>query len=136
MSDKKVVLNFPPEIIDQPIIYRLIQEGGLVVNILQARISPNEWGRMVVEIGGNKEQLGAATQFLEELGVRVESLAGEVRWLEDRCNQCTACISACPTHALAIDRAGMTVSFEKEKCIACELCLRTCPYQALEILFE
>jgi len=136
MSDKKVVLNFPPEIIDQPIIYRVIQERGLVVNILRARISPNEWGRMVVEIGGNEEQLDAGTKFLEELGVRVESLAGEVRWLEDRCNQCTACISACPTHALNIDRAGMTVSFEKEKCIACELCLRTCPYQALEILFE
>src|SRR5208337_2656325 len=134
MSDKKVVLNFPPEIIDQPIIYRVIQECGLVVNILRARISPNEWGRMVVEIGGNEEQLDEATKFLEELGVRVESLAGEVRWLEDRCNQCTACISACPTHALVINRAGMTVSFEKEKCIACELCLRTCPYQALEIL--
>jgi Fe-S-cluster-containing dehydrogenase component len=136
MSHEKVVLNFPPETIDQPIIYRLVQERGLVVNILRARISPNEWGRMVVEIGGNEEQLGAAMKFLEELGVRVESLAGEVRWLEDRCNQCTACISACPTHALVIDRAGMTVTFDKEKCIACELCLSTCPYQALEILFE
>lgn len=136
MSHEKVVLNFPPETIDQPIIYRLVQERGLVVNILRARISPNEWGRMVVEIGGNEEQLDAATKFLEELGVRVESLAGEVRWLEDRCNQCTACISACPTHALVIDRADMTVTFDKEKCIACELCLSTCPYQALEILFE
>lgn len=136
MSHEKVVLNFPPETIDQPIIYRLVQERGLVVNILRARVSPNEWGRMVVEIGGNEEQLDAATKFLEELGVRVESLAGEVRWLEDRCNQCTACISACPTHALVIDRADMTVTFDKEKCIACELCLSTCPYQALEILFE
>jgi Fe-S-cluster-containing dehydrogenase component len=136
MSHEKVVLNFPPETIDQPIIYRLVQERGLVVNILRARVSPNEWGRMVVEIGGNEEQLDAATKFLEELGVRVESLAGEVRWLEDRCNQCTACISACPTHALVIDRADMTVTFDREKCIACELCLSTCPYQALEILFE
>jgi ferredoxin len=136
MSDEKVVLNFPPQIIDQPIIYRLIQERGLVVNILRARISPNEWGRMVVEIGGNAAQLDAATKFLKELGVRVESLAGEVRWLEERCIQCTACISACPTRALAIDRAGMKVSFDQEKCIACELCLSICPYQALEILFE
>lgn len=136
MSDKKVVLNFPPEIIDQPIIYRLIQERGLVVNILRARISPNEWGRMMVEIGGNMAQLDKATKFLEELGVRVDPLAGEVRWLEERCIQCTACISACPTRALAIDRADMKVSFDQEKCIACELCLSICPYQALEILFE
>jgi ferredoxin len=136
MSNEKVVLNFPPQVIDQPIIYRLIKEQGLVVNILRARISPNEWGRMVVEIGGNAEQLAAATKFLEGLGVRLESLAGEVRWLEDRCIQCTACIGLCPSHALHIDRAGMTVSFDQEKCIACELCLSTCPYQAIEIFFE
>ena len=136
MSDEKVVLNFPPQVIDQPIIYRLIKEHGLVVNILRARISPNEWGRMVVEIGGNEEQLAAATKFLEGLGVRLESLAGEMRWLEDRCIMCTACTSLCPSHALDIDRVGMTVSFDQEKCIACELCLNTCPYHAIEISFD
>jgi Fe-S-cluster-containing dehydrogenase component len=136
MSDEKVVLDFPPHLIDQPITYKLIQEHGLVVNILRARISPNEWGRMVVELGGSEEQLDGALRFLEQLGVHVESLAGEVRWIEERCTQCTACISACPTHALDVDRTGMTVSFDKERCIACELCLSTCPYQALEILFE
>jgi Fe-S-cluster-containing dehydrogenase component len=136
MSAEKVVLNFPPQVIDQPIIYRLIKEHGLVVNILRARISPNEWGRMVVEIGGNEEQMEAATKFLEGLGIRLESLAGEVRWLEERCIHCTACIGLCPSHALDIDRAGMTVSFDQEKCIACELCLNTCPYQAIEIFFD
>ena len=55
---------------------------------------------------------------------------------EDRCIQCTACISICPTHALDIDRADMTVSFDQEKCIACELCLNTCPYHAIEIFFD
>ena len=53
-----------------------------MVNILRARISPNEWGRMVVDIGGNEAQLAAATKFLEELGVRLEPLAGEMRWLK------------------------------------------------------
>ena len=44
MSDKKVVLNFPPEIIDQPIIYRLIQEGGLVVKICRPASVPTNGG--------------------------------------------------------------------------------------------
>jgi len=136
MADKKVILDFPPRLIDQPITYRLIQEYGLVVNILRARITPNEWGRMVVDLSGSKEQLDAAWRFMEELGVRVESLAREVRFLEERCIQCTSCITTCPTHALAVDRTHMTVSFDKERCIACELCLSTCPYQALEILLE
>lgn len=136
MSADKVILDIPPRLIDQPLTYKLIKEYGLVVNILRARITPHEWGRMVVDLDGGKEQLAAARRFLEEQGVQVESLAKEVRWLAERCTQCTACITACPTQALAVDRGEMTVSFDQERCIACELCLSTCPYQALEILFE
>jgi len=136
MPKKKMVLNFPPHLIDQPITYRLIKEHGLVVNILRARIAPNEWGRMVVELSGNGGSLETGLNFLAELGVVVESLAGEVRWLEERCVHCTACVSPCPTHALDLDRSSMTVSFDREKCIACELCLGTCPYQAINISFD
>jgi Fe-S-cluster-containing dehydrogenase component len=136
MSAEKIVLDFPPHLIDQPITYKLVQEHGLVVNILRARISPNEWGRLVVELGGNEEQLHEAKRFLKQLGVRVEPLSGEVRWVEARCTHCTACVSACPMHAMVVDRRDMAVSFDQERCIACELCLSVCPYQALEILFE
>ena len=136
MSAEKIRLGFPPHLIDQPITNKLVQEHGLVVNILRARISPNEWGQMVVELGGNAEQLAGAQRFLKQLGVHVESLSGEVRWIEERCTHCTACIGACPTHALEVDRRDMIVSFDQERCIACELCLSTCPYQAIEILFD
>lgn len=136
MSAEKVVLDFPPNLIDQPITYRLVTEHGLVVNILRARINPNEWGRMVVELGGSELQLHEARRFLKELGVGIEPLSGEVRWIEERCTHCTACVGACPTHALEVDRRDMTVSFDQERCIACELCLSTCPYRALEILFN
>lgn len=136
MPDEKVILDIPPDLVEQPLTYRLVREHGLVVNILRARISPNEWGRMVVELRGSDEQLQKARRYLKELGVRVESLAGEVRWLEERCTQCTACVGACPTHALEVDRGDMTVSFDQERCIACELCLSVCPYEALEILFN
>ncbi len=135
MPRKKVVLNFPPQLIDQPITYRLIQEYGLVVNILQARIAPNEWGRMVVELNGNGGSLEAGLNYLADLGVQVEPLAEEIRWLEENCVHCTACVSACPTHALEVERGGMVVSFDQERCIACELCLGTCPYGAIEISF-
>ena len=36
MSKRKVVLNFPPHLIGQPITYRLIVDYNLIVNILQA----------------------------------------------------------------------------------------------------
>jgi L-aspartate semialdehyde sulfurtransferase ferredoxin len=133
MSKKKVVLNFPPHLIDQPIIYRLIAEKGLKVNILRARITPKKSGSMVVELNGNKAAVAAGLNFLSDLGVEVELLAEEVRWREDRCIHCTACLTPCPTHALHVDRATMMVGFDREKCIACELCLNVCPYQAVEI---
>jgi len=136
MSAEKVVLDFPPQLIDQPITYKLITEHGLVVNILRARITPNEWGRMVVELGGSDAQLQEARRYLKQLGVGLEPLSGEVRWIEARCTHCTACVGACPMRALEVDRAGMTVSFDQERCIACGLCLNVCPYQALEILFN
>jgi ferredoxin len=133
MSKKKVVLNFPPHLIDQPITYRLIAEQGLKVNILRARITPKEWGNMVVEVNGNKAKVKAGLDFLQELGVEVELLAEEVKWREERCIHCTACIAPCPTQALHVDRATMLVGFDREKCIACELCLGVCPYRAVEI---
>jgi Fe-S-cluster-containing dehydrogenase component len=136
MPKKKVVLNFPPHLIDQPITYRLVKDYDLMVNILRARITPNEWGRMVVELNGNGGRLEEGLNFLTEVGIGVEPLSKEVRWLEESCVHCTACISPCPTHALGVDRNNMTVSFDRELCIACELCLNSCAYRAIEMSFE
>jgi len=133
MSKKKVVLNFPPHLIDQPITYRLIAEQGVMVNILRARITPKEWGNMVVELNGDKARLEAGLAFLKDLGVEVEFLAEEVKWRDELCTHCTACLGRCPTHALYVDRATMMVGFDRGKCIACELCLPVCPYRAVEI---
>ena len=136
MPKKKVVLNFAPHLVDQPIIYRLITEQGLKVNILRARITPKEWGNMVVELSGKKARIDEGLDFLKELGVEVETLVEEVKWWEERCIHCTACLTYCPTQALYLDRATMMVGFDEEKCIACELCLNVCPYRAVEIAAE
>lgn len=136
MAKKKVVLNFPPHLIDQPVTYRLITEQGVRVNILRARITPKEWGNMVVELNGKKARLEDGLAFLKELGVEVEQLAEEVKWIEERCTHCTACLAPCPTKALYVERPNMTVGFDREKCIACELCLNVCPYGAVEIAVE
>lgn len=133
----KVVLNFPPHLVEQPITYRLIKDFGLVVNILQARITPRERGRMVVELTEDGGRWQDAMDFLTGLGVGVEPLASEVRWLEERCIHCTACVAPCPNKALDVaDRQTMTVVYTPERCIACGMCVKVCPYQAMEILFE
>jgi L-aspartate semialdehyde sulfurtransferase ferredoxin len=134
MAKKRLVLNFPGHLIDQPVTYQLIKKYDLMVNILRARVTPKEQGRLTVEISGKKRNLDEALRFISELGVSYQPLAQEVRWHEDRCIGCTACTSLCPTAALTVTRPEMRVSFNQDKCIACELCVPACPYRAVEII--
>jgi len=135
MATKRLVLNFPPHLIDQPVTYRLITQYQLKVNILRARITPREWGRLVVEVSGSRKNLDAALQFVAQLGVDAQPLAQDVQWHQERCIECTACTSICPTGALSVARPEMRVHFSHDKCIACELCVPTCAYGAVEITF-
>jgi ferredoxin len=135
MQKRRIVLTFPSKLIDQPITYHLIKDYDLTVNILRAKINPEEEGRLMIEVSGEKDSLEAGMSYLKELGVHVQPLVQDIRWLEEKCTHCTACVSVCPTKAIVIDRTQMKISFDKEKCIACELCVPICPYKAIEILF-
>ena len=88
---------------------------------------------MVVELVGRKAQIDSGRKYLEKIGVSWQPLSKDVRWLDDRCVHCTACVSACPAGALAVDRSTMRVSFDSEKCIGCELCIPVCVYKAMEV---
>ncbi len=135
MKKKRVVLTFPPDMIDQPITYHLVKEHDLMINILRANITPKEQGRLVVEMIGKKSSLDTGMAYLSGLGVEVQPLAQDIKWHEKKCIHCTACISICPSGALNVDREDMLVTFLKDKCIACELCIPVCPYRAIEIQF-
>ena len=135
MQKRRVVLTFPYKLIDQPITSYLVKNYDVIVNILRARINPKEEGRLMIEVSGKEENLDKGIEYLKELGVKIQSLAQDIRWIEDRCIQCTACSSLCPTGAIEVDREKMTIAFNKEKCIACGLCIPACSYKAIEILF-
>jgi len=50
---------------------------------------------------------------------------------DDKCIDCGACISLCPTDALHLD-INDRLEFSYEKCIGCLLCLDSCPRKAIE----
>lgn len=133
MKRMKVVLNFPEDIVEDPITYNLISDYSIQVNILRASISPGKQGMMVVELGGEENQISQGLDYLERVGVQVEPLAQEIRHLEDRCTSCTSCVPHCPTQALDVDRQSWHVTFEPEKCIICLSCLETCIYRAMSV---
>lgn len=132
---KRLVLTFPRETVEQPITYHLIKDYDLIVNILRAKINPEEEGKLVIEISGENEKIKKGMDYLESLRVGIQPLAQDIKWLEDRCTHCTACISICPSGALSVNRESMLVSFDSEKCILCKLCIPACPFKAVEILF-
>src|SRR4030067_2044850 len=99
MQKKRIVFTYPQHLIDQPVISRLIRNYGLEVNIMRARITPKEEGRLVLEITGKRSDMEAGFKYLSEIGVETQPLAQDVKWHEDRGTHCTACISICPTKA-------------------------------------
>ena len=132
---EKLVLTFPPRLVQEPITYHLVKDHGLMVNIMRASISPDEAGHMVVELVGTKRQLEQGRQYMEKAGVSWQPLSKDVRWREDLCTHCTACVSVCPSQALSLNRETMEVSFDSDECIGCELCIPVCMYRAVEIQF-
>ncbi|OGC25131.1 (Fe-S)-binding protein [candidate division WOR-1 bacterium RIFOXYB2_FULL_37_13] len=134
MTSRKIVINFPKDLIDRPIVYKLIKEYDLEFNILKASITPDSEGIMVLELMGDKKKIDDGIKYLKDQGVKIESLSKDIKVNWDKCIQCGACVSICPTEALYIsDRKTMKVDFDAEKCIACELCIRPCPPRAIEV---
>ncbi len=135
MGKKKYIITFPPSLVREPVASRLVSEHNLVVNILRAQVRPDEEGVLVVELDGSASSIDGGMRYIRSIGAKMEPLAAEVRWHEDRCTHCTYCVSACAAGALVVDRETMLVSFDEEKCIACELCVSLCPYGAIEVHF-
>lgn len=135
MTKKRLVLSFPATLVDQPIVYHLVKDYDLMVNILRGAVTPKQPGKLVVEIYGKKKCVEDGINYLSGLGVELQPLAQDIKWHEENCVSCTACVPICPTKARIVNRATMEVSHDKERCIACELCISVCPYGALEIQF-
>jgi len=136
MYSKTLVLRFPKEIVDKPIITSLVRDYDLMFNILKAQIFPRKEGMLVMELFGAEHDFNRGVQYLEKLGVLVEPVGQGIFRDEDRCCQCGACTAVCPTGALHVDRPSMDVAFESERCSACELCVKACPVRAMVVTFD
>jgi len=131
----KVVLHFPPAVVEQPVIYHLSRDYDLAFNILKASISPQEEGLMVIELIGDESDLRRASDYLMKQGVRLQPLLQDIRRNDDRCVHCGACVGACPSEALTLERPAMRVIFRADECVACGECVPTCPVRAMELHF-
>ncbi len=130
---KRLVLRFSKQIWDKPIVYKLIKDYNLILNILIANILPRQESYLVTEVTGKEEDYNAGLKYLEKVGVRVSSIEQSVVRNIEKCVHCGACTAVCPTKTISIDPITKEVIFDFSKCSACGWCVKVCPYNALEM---
>ncbi len=131
--NKLYYLNFPAEVTNQPIIYRLIKEFDIRVNILGGGIEADKGGFLVTEFVSDEDAIDEGIRFLRNLNVTVTRNASRIVFNEKACVDCGACTAACFGDALFMDGA-MKLVFEDEKCISCGMCIRSCPLQLFRFI--
>ncbi len=133
MHAEMLVLRFSKEVVDQPIIFRLVKDYDLEFNLLKATIYPRKEGVIVMELKGHPKNFRKGLKYLRDSGVKVQRVAHDVHRNEERCYHCGTCVAVCPSGALYIVRPEMEVKFDPDKCSACELCCPVCPARAMEV---
>lgn len=137
MSPRKLLLQFPPEIVDEPLVYRLAKEHNLKVNIFRANIDPDKSGYMLLDVYGDPLDIENGIALIKQLRITINERTSGLTWDKDKCTGCGACVVHCPTGALSIpDRASMMVTFDSEKCVECLNCIKHCPFGACSSVFQ
>ena len=129
---KRVVLEFPPSVVQTPITYMLAKEYDIASNILRAEIAPEESGKLVMEMDGLPDKLEDAIKRIKEYGIEVTEIARKVSFDMDKCIHCGACISVCLAGALKLDEE-YHLQFIEPKCTVCEMCVTSCPVNVVNI---
>ena len=126
---KKLMLFFPKCECEKPIIYHLVKDHNLIVNVYRAKVTPEEEGYLVLDATGTEEDIERGMAFVKTFNVSINYTGKGVTRDEDGCTHCGHCITHCPTGALHIaDRATREVAYNEAKCIECLACIRVCPF--------
>jgi ferredoxin len=130
------MLFFPKCECEKPILYHLVKDYNLIVNVFRAKVTPDEEGYLVLDVTGTPEDIEKGLDFVRTFRVTVNEAGKGLTWDAERCTHCGACLTHCPTHALHLsDTATREVSFNAEKCIECQACIRVCPFNACASVF-
>ncbi len=133
---RKYVLDYGADTVEDPVIWKLVKDYDLKVNIIRAAISPGQEGNLLVEIDTEDEdKFKDALSWLESVKVNCAPVSKRIRWDEDRCINCGSCSGVCSSGAISMDRTTWNLQVDLDKCVACGLCVRTCPLSCFELHF-
>ena len=136
MTTRRLLFYFPRSETEKPIVYHLVKDYDLVINIFRAKVTPDEYGYLVLDVTGEEADIRRGLEFVRSFNVEIDESDRGLRWEEASCTHCGVCIPHCPTDALHIaDRATRRVAYDGALCIACLACIANCPYGACSSIF-
>jgi MinD superfamily P-loop ATPase len=126
----KLLITFPNSAGDKPIVYHLIKDYDLKINIIKASFDFNFQGTLFVEVDGKSEDIARALEFVEAEGVLADFINSTISVDEKACVECGLCTSACQSQALSL-ADDQSLVFNNSRCVGCNLCIKVCPSRAI-----
>lgn len=77
MARLRVRLTFPPSLIQEPILYRLVKDFDIVINIRRAEVKA-DYGWVALELEADEPTLERGVQWLKTKGVQVDPIERDV----------------------------------------------------------
>lgn len=77
MARRRLHLTFPERLITEPVIYNVGKRFEVVTNIRRANVEERV-GWVILEVTGADEEIDRAVEYLDDLGVQVSEIEGDV----------------------------------------------------------
>ena len=77
MARLRVRLTFPPALIQEPIVYRLVKDFYIVINIRRAEVKADH-GWIALELEADERALERGVKWLKDKGVQVDPIERDV----------------------------------------------------------
>ena len=100
---RKMMFFFPRCECEKPIIYHLVKDYDLVVNVFRAKVTPEEEGYLLLDVTGTPDNIERAVDFVKTFNVTVNYSGRGLVWDSARCVHCGHCVPHCPTGALHME---------------------------------
>ncbi len=77
MSRLRLRLTFPADLIQEPILYRLVKDFDIVINIRRADVKA-DYGWVALEMEADEATLARGVAWLKQRGVQVDPIERDV----------------------------------------------------------
>lgn len=127
---KRIYYWVAEDFVNKPIISEVVLKTKIMINILMAKIKPNE-SFLMLELNGDKNQINNAIEILRNYG-EIEDVPKIIQKDNDKCIDCGACVVHCPVKAIKM-ADDYSIIFDEKECIGCRNCVKVCPVKAVNI---